>query len=966
MKTNLQSLFFLTILLFINQITSGQIVISGYLANPGGTDSPYEYVQLKATQSIDFSGTPYSMVVCNNGTASMLGWIAGGSTTYGFNLTSGIVQKNEEFYVGGDGKLISGSGSTNISSAKWIKTINTGNTTGDGFGNFSTGGVFGNGGTSADGVGLFYGLCQSLSSSTIPIDAAFWGTGIGTSKPAVGGYTLPNNDIYSTSQGTFGNGTNIFLFPDPGSNAFVRLSGTYNTTLNTWETSRTSSLIILNATSSLSTISSLIQLSSTSSVATVLPTISIVETLTISAVENQGILTINVSIVNSTSNSSSVDISIVQGTSVLGADYTLNSSTLVFPPNFNSNVKLLVTINDDSNIETDEYFSIKLSNPKNAQLGNNTELPIFINDNDVVAPQQDKFFELSFLSSFKNMDKINTGSSEISAFDPSSKKLFIANSLSNHINIVDLTNPAMPVGIYTINVATYGNVNSISAKNGVIAFCTEASASNWGSAGKIVFIDHNGSVLNVLNTGVQPDMIAISPDGKYLLTANEGEPSVNFDIDPEGSVAIVNLQGGVLNLTQNDVTLLTFNHLNGKLLEYKQKGIRIFGINSFNVPSTVAQDFEPEYIAISPNSKTAYVTLQENNAIMTIDLQTQSIISVNAIGFKNHLLPENSIDVSDLGKIHLANYPIKGMFMPDAIDAFDVSGTTYCITANEGDTRVWGSFNEESMVKDLQLYTVNFPNSKQFKNDYLMGKLLVSNKMGDSNGDGIYEELYSFGGRSFSIFKDGEMIYDSKNDFEMITSIYSANIFNSNDNKFVAKKRSTKKGVEPEGVIVADINNRKVAFISCERMGGVFAYDVTNPLNPQYVTYATNKFGGDYSPEGIIFVKATDSPNGKSLLILSNEVSSSISIFEISIATNIENNETPYQNNESESKLVCYPNPVSDLLFLSRNIDCQVYTIYGKMIKAFKDVNSIDFSEFKNGLYFIKTNSKSFRIVVSH
>ena len=54
---------------FVN-ITNGQIVISGFEANPAGTDSPYEYVQLKATQAIDFSVTNYSVVFANNGTAT--------------------------------------------------------------------------------------------------------------------------------------------------------------------------------------------------------------------------------------------------------------------------------------------------------------------------------------------------------------------------------------------------------------------------------------------------------------------------------------------------------------------------------------------------------------------------------------------------------------------------------------------------------------------------------------------------------------------------------------------------------------------------------------------------------------------------------------------------------------------------------------------------------------------------------
>ena len=187
---------------FVN-ITNGQIVISGFEANPAGTDSPYEYVQLKATQAIDFSVTNYSVVFANNGTATSNGWIAGGSLTYGFNLTSGTVAAGDVFYVGGSGKLINGAGSTDISGATWIRWINTGNTPGDGFGNAATSGVMGNGTANADGIAVFAGLTSSLATTSVPVDAVFYGTAVGTAKPATGGYTMPDNDYYSTSQGTY-------------------------------------------------------------------------------------------------------------------------------------------------------------------------------------------------------------------------------------------------------------------------------------------------------------------------------------------------------------------------------------------------------------------------------------------------------------------------------------------------------------------------------------------------------------------------------------------------------------------------------------------------------------------------------------------------------------------------------------------------------------------------------------------
>lgn len=231
---------------------SAQIVVSGYMANPAGTDSPYEYVQLIATQDINFASTNYSVVWANNGTAVANGWTAGGTVSYGFNLTSGSVTAGSVFYVGGSGELINGSGSTDISSATWIRTINTGTTGGDGFGTAASGGPMGNGGTQADGIAVFSGLTASLTSTTTPVDAVFFGSGVGTAKPATGGYTLPNNDHYSSAQGTFGNGTNTFVFSDPAGSQYTSLTGTFNTQTNNWDTARTSALTTFTSATAMS------------------------------------------------------------------------------------------------------------------------------------------------------------------------------------------------------------------------------------------------------------------------------------------------------------------------------------------------------------------------------------------------------------------------------------------------------------------------------------------------------------------------------------------------------------------------------------------------------------------------------------------------------------------------------------------------------------------------------------------
>ncbi len=235
---------------------NAQVIISGYLANPAGTDSPYEYVQMVATENIDFSATPMAVVFANNGTATANGWINGGSLTYEMSLTSGTVSAGQSFYVGGSGKLLNGAGGTDISGLNWIRTINTGTTAGDLFGSANSAGVVGNGGGNADGIGIFNSL--TLTASSVPMDAVFYGSAVGSAfVSSSSGYTVPINDLYSGGYLQ----ANSTVMSDPGSAQYTVLSGVYDTNTSAWITGRTSSLVTLPTTSDPSTIASQINLS---------------------------------------------------------------------------------------------------------------------------------------------------------------------------------------------------------------------------------------------------------------------------------------------------------------------------------------------------------------------------------------------------------------------------------------------------------------------------------------------------------------------------------------------------------------------------------------------------------------------------------------------------------------------------------------------------------------------------------
>lgn len=246
-----------------------QIVITGVHADPGGTDASasagvkaYEYMQFKATQDIDFSVTNYAVVALYFGGSSVVtdaGWAMGGANAYQFNLTSGTVSKGEFFYVGGDGKTINGSGSTDISTSKWIKSVDYGKVPGDGLNAASRTGLFVNSQT-ANGIAVFN--TTTVTGATVPIDVVFWGTpntGHYQVGPPEVGFRICNNDLYNTANGEFFNkGTNTASTSAApwASNTFQKFGGVYDLQTNTWTTPRSSTTIVLNSTSPLTAIES--------------------------------------------------------------------------------------------------------------------------------------------------------------------------------------------------------------------------------------------------------------------------------------------------------------------------------------------------------------------------------------------------------------------------------------------------------------------------------------------------------------------------------------------------------------------------------------------------------------------------------------------------------------------------------------------------------------------------------------
>ena len=489
---------------------------------------------------------------------------------------------------------------------------------------------------------------------------------------------------------------------------------------------------------------------------------------------------------------------------------------------------------------------------------------------------------VNFLSSYRT-NVFFEGAAEIVSYDPDTSRLYVVNANAVTVDILDISNIINPSLVDTIDMTQFGGVaNSVAVKDGVVAVAIEADVKQ--ESGKVVFMTTEGNVISEVSVGALPDMLTFTPDGSKVVVANEGEPNDDYTVDPEGTVSIIDVSGGVEDLTQDHVTHVGFDAFN-RIGDALRTQIRIFGLNA-----SVAQDLEPEYVAISPDSTTAYVTLQENNAVAEIDLGLGIVTGLNALGYKDHSLVGNEMDASNEdGGINLQNWPALGMYQPDAIVSYEVDGELYFITANEGDARDYDGYSEETRVADLTLDPRRFPNAEELQAADQLGRLKTTTVNADTDGDGDVDRIYSYGARSFTIWdKDFNVVYDSGSELERITAEALPTAFNSNGGVDSFDSRSDDKGPEPEGIALGVIEGETYAFIALERVGGVAVYNVSDPAAPEFVQYVNNRNvdlavedpeAGDIGPEGILFIPADDSPLGIPLLVVSNEISGSTTLY---------------------------------------------------------------------------------------
>lgn len=572
--------------------------------------------------------------------------------------------------------------------------------------------------------------------------------------------------------------------------------------------------------------------------------------------------------------------------------------------------------------------------------------------------QSNLTFNLFPLSTYRT-GLFDEGAAEIVGFDSGSSKIFFTNAKANTLTALDASKPSSLTKAFDISLSNYGGaVNSVSIHNGLVAVAMEALVKT--DSGSVVFFDTDGKWLKSVRVGALPDMLTFSPNGKKLIIANEGEPNDAYSIDPEGSISIIDVSAGVQNAT---VKHINFQSLNGKLKELVAAGIRIFGPKA-----SVAQDLEPEYVTVSADSKLAYASLQENNAMAIIDIENAKLLKLVPLGYKNHNLPGNGFDASNTsGKIDIKNHPVFGMYLPDATKTIQIAGKSYIFTANEGDARAYAGFNEEKRMGTLKLDAQAFPNASTLQNNNELGRLLSSSVMGDLDNDGDVDQLYSFGGRSFSIWDANsvEQVFDSGDHIEKLIAAKLPTYFNSNhtdNNSF--KGRSDDKGPEPEAIEFATLGNDLFVLIGLERVGGIIVYEINDPKSPKFVSYFNYRNfmvdpkspqTGDLGIEDIKFISADKSPIKKPLVLVGNEVSGTVSLFSINeiLSANRENvvhNGFKVSPNPSATSNIWIEFPVEGAA------DIQLTDVTGRVVLTKENMYgknyTLDINNLTNGVYF--------------
>lgn len=476
------------------------------------------------------------------------------------------------------------------------------------------------------------------------------------------------------------------------------------------------------------------------------------------------------------------------------------------------------------------------------------------------------------------------GGSEVVAYEAGN--VYVTNGAANRIDVFSAINAAKLGELDLNQIDGFDGVNSVAVSNGLVAVAFQRAAIDGVAqdGGIALFASVGLRLLDTVDVGNLPDMVRFSPDGTQIYTALEGEYDADLTTQGLGGIAIVDI-GTAGQLTANTYGFEAFDGTEDAL---RDAGVRVFPNRA------VSEDMEPEYIAVDPQTGNLIVAIQEANAFAIFDMQTRSFTSITSFGTQDFsAVPLDASDRDDA--INIRTYDnLVGLRMPDAIAATAINGTTYVLTANEGDDRgdavdglalAGGDSARVSAVLAGNIAGVSIDPSV---NTTGLERLTISVIDGDTDGDGDIDVLHAYGARSFSILAlDGTVVFDSGAEFEQIISeLRVPNAFNNDGfpnaaDGVVRDNRSDNKGPEPEAISVGTIGDKVFAFVGLERDNGIMIYDITVPSDAQFAAYIESRLIGDISPEIVQFIPAMTSGTGNPMLAISYEISGTTTLIDI-------------------------------------------------------------------------------------
>ena len=476
-------------------------------------------------------------------------------------------------------------------------------------------------------------------------------------------------------------------------------------------------------------------------------------------------------------------------------------------------------------------------------------------------------------------------------------RLYVTNGELGRIDIFDVEGGQ--IGSLDLTVLEgFDGVQSVAVKDGIVAAAVAREAVEMDVGGVPTLVAQPGFValfdaktmalISTVDVGNLPDQLTFTKDGRTLLVSGEGEFNEDSDheIDPLGTIALVDVSDPASPVA----TIIDATAFDGQEDALRAEGVRI------KAGSSVSEDIEPEYTAVTPDGKYAFVSLQENNALGKIDLESGELVKIFSLGTVD-MSSESALDANDNGKIEISNFDhLVAMRMPDAIATFAVKGTTYIATANEGDGRGFDEDRVADLVEDGKLDAALVADllakgliDNDEDSDVGLERLTVSTVDGDTDGDGDIDVLTTFSSRSFSIFdENGNLVFDSGADFERIIAELAPGRFNSDEGD-ASENRSDAKGPEPEAIAIGEVGDRVYAFIGLERDSGIMIYDVTKPSKSFYVNYIPPAFVdltaddavARHGPEVITFIPRTESASGHDQIAVSYEISGTTILYEL-------------------------------------------------------------------------------------